>query len=260
MTLHNFSHFIQNWLFPPGLILLLMLCGYGLSFKWRRFGKAVMMFAFVLLWLVSTPFIAQQLIDGLQNQYAPLQIEQAVTAANQTAIVVLGSGIENAVEYDNKHMLSEHTLSRLHYAAYLNTKTHLPIIVSGGNRDNKAYTEARLMREVLRDTYKITAPWQEDASQNTEEESRLLVPIAAAHGIHTIYLVTHAWHMPRSMYAFKRAFQPAGLTVIPAPMGYLALKKSDNTLVNCLPALDALNASVYAIHEYIGLLWYRVVY
>lgn len=257
MTLYNFSHFMQIWLFPPGLILLLMLIGFILTRRNSRIGKMVVIFAFLFFWLLSTPLVTQLLIDGLQNQYQPLQLNKHGLQKNNSAIVVLGSGIENAMEYENKHTVSDRTLSRLRYTAYLYTKTHLPIIVSGGNRDNRAYTEADLMLEVLREDYKIAAQLSENKSRNTGDEARFLLPVLKQHGINTIYLITHAWHMPRSMYAFNQIFNQENVKIIPAPMGYILLK-SDDWFSNILPSLNALNSSVFALHEYVGIIWYRL--
>lgn len=257
MTLYNFSHFMQIWLFPPGLILLLMLISFFLLRLNNKMGKRVMIFAFLSFWFLSTPFITQLLINGLQNQYSPLQFTAYNSPREHSAIVVLGSGIENAKEYEHKHTISDRTLSRLRYTAYLHTKTHLPIIVSGGNRDNCAHTEADLMLAVLKEDYKIAAEWRENYSRNTADEGRFLLPILKQHGIKTIYLVTHAWHMPRSMYALNQAFKQEGIRIVPAPMGYILLK-SDDWFSNCLPTLTALNSSAFALHEYVGILWYRL--
>lgn len=261
MNLYNLSHFLQIWAFPPGLILLLFLLGFILVAYERISGKIIILFSFALFWLFSTPIITQHLIDGLQNQYPPLAIEKNLPATpiEHSAIVILGSGVENALEYPNKHTLSDKTLSRLQYAVYLHNKIHLPIIVSGGNRDKTASTEADLMQEVLTTLYHVPVILIENKSRNTRDEALLLAPLLKARNIHTIYLITHAWHMPRSMLAFKQAFDALGITIIPAPMGFVILQSGDR-LSDYLPLVTALNTSVFALHEYVGILWYRLFY
>ena len=49
-----------------------------------------------------------------------------------------------------------------------------------------------------------------------------------------IYLVTHAWHMPRAQLAFEHA----GFSVIPAPTGYTT--RFELTVLDFLPDADAL--------------------
>ena len=63
-----------------------------------------------------------------------------------------------------------------------------------------------------------------------------------------IALVTHAWHMPRSL----RQFEAAGLQVTPAPMGYI---RSDSApLLQWLPSGKGLRDSGWIIREWLGLL------
>lgn len=264
---------MQIWAFPPGLILLLFLFGFSLVAYHRTSGKVLVIVTFVIFWLFSTPIIAQHLIDGLQNQYQPLTLETLVIPKEPSAaIVVLGSGVENALEYPNKHTLSDKTLSRLHYAVYMHSKTNLPIIVSGGNRD-RANSEADLMQEMLATLYHVPVKIVENKSRNTQEQAVLLAPILKNQGIQTIYLITHAWHMTRSMLVFKQSMNAVGINVIPAPMGYTLLQstvvpaavgytlsQSGDALSDYLPLLNALNASVFALHEYVGILWYRLFY
>lgn len=71
------------------------------------------------------------------------------------------------------------------------------------------------------------------------------------HGIGSIYLVTQAYHMPRSVNAFEKQ----GLTVIPAPTYYYSRGKQyfPNLL---LPSAYALQLTRIALHEWVG----RVVY
>lgn len=131
----------------------------------------------------------------------------------------------------------------------------LPIIVSGGGQENSSFTEAGLMAEVLRNNFHVPVLAIEDKSKNTADESQFLATIFRQYGIHTIYLVANAWHMSRSVYSFKNA----GMMVIPAPMGYVMLQ-SEQPLLNYLPSYESLEASNFALHEYIGLIWYRLHY
>lgn len=73
--------------------------------------------------------------------------------------------------------------------------------------------------------------------------------------IKRIYLVTHAWHMPRSVAAFRQA----GLDVIPAPMGF----ESKTTGINYgdfLPSAHSLAKTSLWAHEILGTLWYQFRY
>jgi uncharacterized SAM-binding protein YcdF (DUF218 family) len=257
MGIYAISHVIQTGLLPPGVNLLLIM--FGLAF-WRRrpqFSKTLLIIAIGSLWLFSTPFIAQRLIDLLQQQYRPWQLEQLTE--NHSAIVVLGGGASAAPEYKQHFMVSDAALKRLNYAAFLYRHTHLPIIVSGGKLNQTSYTEASIMETILKENFNIPVIWQEDQSSNTADESKCLIPVLKHYKINTILLVTTAWHMPRSVSVFNKTFQETGIKIIPAPTGYITSKFTPAFLYY-LPAIDALQTSAIAIHEFIGLIWYRIYY
>ena len=248
-------YFIQIWLLPPNINLLLAVSGFFFLRYYKRFGKCLMTISFLSLWLLSTPIIAQFLIDRLQYQYPLLQTDQFPKQKASCAIIVLGGGKGISPEYRSGHILSDATQFRLHYAAYLYNKTHLPIIVSGGNLDKFSPTEADLMLQELRDYFKIPTAWKEDKSTTTKDEGNLMVPILQSNRIDVAYLVTNAWHIPRAMYTFNSSFHNTNTKIIAAPMGYIILQPNQYFL-NYLPSLEGLSTSNIAIHEYIGMLSY----
>jgi len=66
-----------------------------------------------------------------------------------------------------------------------------------------------------------------------------------------IALVTHAWHMPRAVAAFKAN----GFDVIPAPTAYTTRYQTD--LLDFVPTANGLRDSKIFMHEVIGMIWYR---
>jgi hypothetical protein len=66
-------------------------------------------------------------------------------------------------------------------------------------------------------------------------------------GIVRIALITHAWHMPRSL----REFESAGLEVTPAPMGYI--QNDVKPLLQWLPSGKGLRDSAWVLRECLGL-------
>jgi len=65
-------------------------------------------------------------------------------------------------------------------------------------------------------------------------------------------LVTSAGHMPRSVAAFRQM----GMNPTPAPTDYLAKMTPFET--NYLPNSNNLMRADLALHEYLGLMWYRI--
>jgi uncharacterized SAM-binding protein YcdF (DUF218 family) len=92
--------------------------------------------------------------------------------------------------------------------------------------------------------------WTEDASDNTWENAVETRKVLNQAGIRKIYLVTHAWHMRRSVLAFERA----GFEVVPAPTAYTTRYRT--SLFSFVPSAGALLDSRIFLHEGIGILWY----
>lgn len=249
------SHTIQAIILPPGLIIFLFILGFWCLKRRQHLAMALIATALATLWLLSTPIIAQYFIDRLQNQYPLVPIKPHPEAA---ALIVLGGGAYKAPEYGQAYRISRSTANRLRYAAHLHDTMGIPIIVSGGQVETgHLLTEASLMQQALYDDHAIPILDKEDKSITTLDEATFVRPLLTKHGIHTIYLVTNAWHMPRAMHAFQAYLHPLGITVIAAPMGYISLLKQER-LLNYLPLMAALNTSTQALHEWIGQLVYRV--
>jgi uncharacterized SAM-binding protein YcdF (DUF218 family) len=251
----SFSNLIEAWILPPGLNVLLILFGFMISMYWVKSGKLIILIGCISLWLLSAPIVAYHFIDLLQNQFSILSLEKLNKSSSQEAIVILGGGDKVKPEYGNKRTVSDFTLHRVTYAAYLHQKINLPIIVSGGRPMPGMESEADLMEKLLKDQFNIITHYKEDQSLTTADESHFIADLMKQHGIKTIYLVTDAWHMPRSVYIFKCR----GINVIPAPMGYYAYGPG-YAFISYLPNINALHASTLTIHEIVGMAWYFMKY
>jgi uncharacterized SAM-binding protein YcdF (DUF218 family) len=239
---------ISALLLPPLNVLLLMATGLFILKSHRRTGMFLLWAGIVALWLLATPAISRQLLQSLE-QTPP------VTTPNPKAqaIVLLGGGrYFNAPEFDGNTTISTYALERTRYAAHLSRRTGLPILASGGAPDGPGKTEGELLKNTLEQDFKAPVRWVESVSSNTSDEARECWQMLSKENVTTIYLVTHAWHMPRSVAAFKNA----GFNVTPAPMGYTTNPPS--AALDWVPHSNALNTSRTAIREYIGLLWYHV--
>ena len=106
------------------------------------------------------------------------------------------------------------------------------------------------MRQVLEQEFHTPVKWTEDDSDNTFENARYSYRMLQKNNIKRIYLVTHAWHMPRAV----RAFEAAGFAVTPAPTAYTTRYNID--LLAFIPNAGALKDSQIFFHEVIGILWY----
>ena len=242
------TNFISAFLLPPLNLLIVAAIGLLLWHKRPFVARLLLTASIALLWLLSTPYFAETLLRQLEGM--PHAIDAHLPLPD--AIVVLGGGTYfNAPEYGGD-TVSEASLLRLRYAAKLHRDTGKPILVTGGRPLGNALSEAQQMKQVLEQEFKIPVQWLEDKSDNTFENARFSYTMLKAAGITRIYLITHAWHMPRSI----QTFQAAGFEVIPAPTAYTIRYQTD--LLAFMPNASALHASQIYMHEMIGMLWYQL--
>ena len=243
-----FTNLLSAFLLPP--LNLLLVAGIGLWLWHKRpfIARALLVTAFALLWLLATPFVSDALMRQLEG--APDAVDTRTQPAD--AIVVLGGGTYfRAIEY-GADTVGERTLARLRYAAKLQRETGKPILVTGGKPLGNAFSEGAQMKAVLQQEFIVPVRWVEGDSDNTAENARLSYARLAPFGIRRIYLVSHAWHLPRA----ARAFRSAGFEVVPAPTAFTTRYRTD--LLTFVPNADALRDSRWFMHEVIGMLWYRL--
>jgi uncharacterized SAM-binding protein YcdF (DUF218 family) len=147
-------------------------------------------------------------------------------------------------------------LERVRYAAWLHKRTNLPIIVSGGGIQKRRAPEAKLAGQVLKEEFGCKVLATEDKSKSTWENAQFTGRILKNQGINKVALVTHTWHMPRAMTAFKRN----RVDVLAAPTIYSKgrINVNSSQLTDWLPDSIAFRDSYLALHEYLGIVWYRV--
>jgi uncharacterized SAM-binding protein YcdF (DUF218 family) len=243
-----FTNLLSALLLPPLNLLLLAALGLWLWHKRPFMARVLLTTSFALLWILSTPYVADTLLQKLEG--APYAVDTKQFPAD--AIVVLGGGTYFKAPEFGGDTVGNATLERLRFAARLQRETGKPILVTGGTPLGNELSEAELMKRVLEQEFLVPVKWVEGASDNTLENARLSQQILDRVGIHRIYLVTHAWHMPRSV----RAFQDTGFQVIPAPTAFSTHYAT--TLLDFIPNAYALRNSRIFMHELIGLLWYQL--
>lgn len=243
---------LRSLLLPPGINLVLLTCGVMLLSVARRLALWLIGSGLLALYLLSTAPVAGGLIKSLEDTPA-LPVSAAPAAAG--AIVVLGGGRYNtAPEYGGRDSVGQWTLMRLRYAGQLQERTGLPILVSGGRPDGEKEAEAELMAQALAGDFGGRVRWIERQSRNTMENALCSRVILDDEGIRRVFLVTHAVHMPRALHAFSRA----GFEVTPAATGYLKdTFRQAGAFEAWLPGIEALQLSRTALHEWLGLLYYR---
>lgn len=243
------TNLLASVLLPPLSLLLLLILGLWLLRRHAHLGKSLVALALAALWLAATPYVADAGLHWLEGHTRPLDLAHQPAEA----IVILGGGTYfSAPEFGGQDAIDDMPLMRLRYGARLQRATGRPIAVSGGTPLGNRVSEAQLMRTTLQQDFRVPVRWVEGGSSNTFENARLTYAQLDQAGIHRIYLVTHAWHMPRSAETFRRA----GFQVVEAPTGFTT--RYQTTLLTWLPSADALRHSSIFVHELIGLAWYQL--
>jgi len=239
---------LKSLVLPPGGIILLLLLGFLLVKG--VLGRLFVFTGLVALTLLSLPVVAERLIAGLEPYPAlkPAQLSHAIA----DAIVILGAGRYSwAPEYGGD-TIGPRTLERVRYGAFLHRHTGLPVYVTAGSPPEEGTPLGQLMARVLEEECGIKVAGVEDRSRTTWENAELSAPMLRRDGVRRVLLVTHAWHMPRAVETFRRT----GLRVIPAPTAFLHRENAEGRYTDWLPSPSAFGLSYYAIHEYLGQVWY----
>ena len=238
---------------PPVLNILLILAAvWGLG-RWPRLRNAVITFSALSLLLLSLPITAGWLAS-LVETYPALNMKSQDFSRYQ-AIVILGSGrYSSAPEYGGQDVPRAMGLERLRYGARLHKHTGLPVLVTGGKWEGEDSSEAEFMAAALDQDFNVEVAWQEVASRTTWENALYSKRIAEEAGFNRVLLVTHAWHMARSVYSFEQA----GFEVLAAPTVFYSFGTDDADFQDWLPSITGLQRSVYVLHELLGSIWYRL--
>ena len=246
MSVWELTNITAHLVLPPGVFILLGLAGLAFVRSHVRFGTAVTLVSLLALLVLSLPVVSGSLLRSLEAPYADPARDRS-----GGAIVVLGGGSYfDAPEYDGD-TVGIYSLERVRYAAHLQRRTGKPILVSSGNPMGGRTSEGDQMKNALRE-FGASAKWVEGESKNTYENAKLTRETLRKAGIQSIYLVTHAWHMPRARMAFERA----GLHVIPAPMGHRTRLRW--MVLDFIPSASAFYDSYIFFKEVVGSVWYRL--
>ena len=248
MTSWLVTNLVAAALLPPLLLVILLAAGLILHRHRPRLAMSLILLATTALYALSTPWVGGLLQKSLEIS-PPLSPAQLQTA---DAIVVLGGGRRtNAAEYGGD-TLNGISLERLRYAAILHRGSGLPILATGGKPGSGTQSEGRIMQRILQSEYGIPTRWVEDAALTTWDNARLSAPLLKQAGVRRIVLVTHAWHLRRA----APLFEAQGLSVIPAGIQFSSTR-IDSPL-DLLPTPAGLRDSTFALHEWLGILWYKL--
>jgi len=232
-----FLKILEMFLLPSVFVLVLILIGIILIFRKKRgkLGKILIFLGILLYYLFSITPVADSIISPLEKQYQPVQKEELNKADK---IVLLLGGKESDV-------LRASEVLRLY-------NLQSAIIISGRDPLSPKIEEAKEVKDFL---VERGIPSEniilEDKSRTTKESAENLKNLVVEE---PFFLVTSAYHMPRSM----ESFQKMGANPIAAPADFKIKESYD--ILDFFPNAENLRNSDIALHEYFGILWYRLKY
>jgi uncharacterized SAM-binding protein YcdF (DUF218 family) len=238
-----------DFIVPPTVLILASAAAAWLTLWHPRFGIAVTIVATSLLYLAALPVVSARMLQDVE-----LKPSGKPDFSAAQAIVVLGGGLQRGDGDKIPDTLGSLTLQRLNLAARAYRLLKLRVAVSGGQTDEEHTAEAPLMKAALEDDFAVPVTWVDDRSRSTYENALDTAKLLQADNVTTVILVTHAWHMRRALWSFERV----GLHAIPfpAPLTFDQADRADDYL----PNMRALEDSHHALHEAIGLAYYRLRY
>jgi len=258
LGLASWKPLLAALLFPPVPFLVLVLVGARLMLRRRGLAWLLVLLGVAGIWLGSTGAVGSGLTRWLLKPPPALTGEQIseLKRAPRTAIVVLGGGRRpDAPEY-GAAMLKTAGLERLRYGLWLSRQTGLPVAFSGGLAPGSepGATEAEIAARIAEREFGRPLRWTETESRDTRENALKTVALLAPQGVEQIVLVTHGYHMRRSLRNFDRALAASGIRmrVAAAPMGVPGPFELD--LMDFLPSAGGFEQTRLALHEFVGLL------
>jgi len=235
---------LQWFLVPSGFVFVLLVIGVILIFRKKRkvkkAGKILLTLGILFYYLFSITPIADLILTPLESKYQFLRAEDLSKAS--TAVLLLG-GKESDV-------LRASEILRLYNSQFTTYNLKPKIIISGTDPLGTEKEEAKNLKIYL---IERGIPSEniivEDKSRNTKESAENVKELT---GKKPFFLITSAYHMPRSMEIFEKY----GLNPIAAPTDF---KRDENyDLLDFFPDAQNLRNSDLAFHEYFGIIFYRL--
>lgn len=256
---------IESWkpvltalLLPPVPLLLMVLLGARLLMPSRGLGWLVILISVSLLWLSACSGTGHWLSRMLLQPPPALsaqriaELRTLAQARQPIAIVVLGGGVDPYAPEYALSSLSEASLERLRYGLWLGRETGLPVAFTGGvgwgQKDSVA--EAQVAARIASQEFGRPLRWVEDSSRDTRENAANTVALLKPAGIKRVLLVTHGWHMKRSVRAFEK-FAAGEMRIEAAPMGLAA--DSHTLALTWMPSNDGFKKVRQVLRELAGL-------
>lgn len=221
-----------------------------------KLGRFSLFLGMCILFLFSIKPVSNLLVYSLECQY---QLPSDEILSNLDVVVILGGGMHMSGGFREYPEAGGVTYSRLFNGIRIFKQSGArTLALCGGSLIPSTESEAEVMKALalelgIQENKIIT----ETESRNTMENAAELAKLLSSTEKRRIGLVTSALHILRSEKAFRKQFPND--TIVPIPVNYIYSPYRHN-LRSFVPSADAFATSNYAIHEWIGIIWYFMRY
>jgi len=246
---------------PVMAILIVLILGLILTVrlpKKLRFksGWWILLLGVCLLYALSIPPVSNLLIYSLECRY---RLPPDEILSNLDIVAVLGGGMNRAGGFRDSSEPAKFTYARVFSGVRIFKKSGAgTIVLCGGGWRGGPESEAAAMEKVVLElgvekSKIVTETNSQDTIGNAAGLARILTPEKGR----KIGLVTSALHMSRARKIFERQFPEDA--IVPIPVAYI-YDPDWFALDGLAPTAGSLANSNYAIHEWIGMLWFAIRY
>ncbi|HVV47572.1 MAG TPA: YdcF family protein [Bryobacteraceae bacterium] len=236
---------IEALLLPIGISCLFTLA--GIAFR-RRWAAAI---GVITLCTFSTPAVSTRLMASLEQSYPLMSVADAPHA---DAIVVLSGSVVRGISAPGVQWGDSANRYFAGFDLAMAGKADT-IVFSAAVADSVlGLSQGAILRRVaIAHGLPASRIVVTGRVFTTEDEARAVSQIP---GIHSILLVTSAFHMPRAALLFRAR----GLRVFPFPTDLRSFAQQPLQPASFVPGAAALRNSEEAVREYYGLAVYRTLY
>ena len=217
-------------------------------FDWRRTARWCVVAAFVWMWLWMTPTMTWIVGSSLEREFLVNgRVPTVETFPEADAIILLGGGIggdTNLSSYAEMALSSD----RVWQAARLYKAGKATKVVATGF--DPQVTTLPLLKDfgLPEDSISFLI------ARNTEEEAKGIEKM----GFKKILLVTSAWHMKRARLMFKKYAPDIEIVCAPADFEQTMMAENMFSFKFLLPDVNAFQLNYLALHEWVGIVGYKM--
>jgi uncharacterized SAM-binding protein YcdF (DUF218 family) len=253
---------LSSLLLLPVPLLLLTLVGARMILWRRGWGWFVVLLATVSLWLGACSAVGEWLQQAMLSPPPALSADQIgglrhdMAARSAVAIVVFGGGREATAPEYGVASLGPQSLQRLRYGVWLSRQTAAPLLFSGGlgHAEQAGQSEAEVAEGIATREFGRPLRWIETQSRDTRENAQYTVAMLVREqvDVQRVVLVTHGWHMRRSLRALEAAAAHAGAKweIVPAPIGLAS--RVERPVLRWIPSSEGFELVRNVLHEELG--------